>query len=96
MATTKYRPKPTSRFRKDVKALVRRGYNMELLEGVLDKLLTGQPLDEKYCDHPLKGKLLGCRGCHIAPDWVLVYKISNNNVFLYLMQTGSHADVYRM
>jgi mRNA interferase YafQ len=91
-----YEPKPTSQFRKDVKLLKKRGYDLRLLEEVVDKLSYGIPLEVKHCDHSLKGKLAGNRGCHIAPDWVLVYKISDNKLYLYLMTTGTHSDVYKM
>lgn len=92
----KYEPIPTAAFRKDLKSIKRRGWDIELLQTVIELLAQGVVLDEKYLDHPLKGKLKGSRGCHIAPDWVLVYKISNDKMFLYLTGTGSHADIYRM
>ena len=35
-----------------------------------------------------------CRELHIKPDWLLVYKYSNDNVILYLIRTGSHSDLF--
>ena len=52
---TKYKPQPTAKFKKDVKALKKRGYDISLLEEVVRKLANGETLPEKYHDHPLRG-----------------------------------------
>ena len=54
----KYVLKPTTRFKKDIKRCKKRGYDMNLLESVIDTLLNGDELDEKYHDHPLHDKEL--------------------------------------
>ena len=51
---------------------------MSLLDDVVHTLLKGEPLDPKYNDHALKGDYAGHRECHIMPDWLLIYTISNN------------------
>ena len=43
-------------------------------------------------DHPLKGKWTGYRDCHIEPDWVLIYKIDEE--LLFLTNTGTHSDLF--
>ena len=55
-------------------------------------------LDLKYNDHILNDTKYykQCRECHIEPDWLLVYKINNNTIILYLITTGSHADLFNM
>lgn len=35
----------------------------------------------------------GYRECHITPDWLLIYEIDEND--LYLERTGTHPDVFR-
>ena len=47
-------------------------------------------------DHALTGDWKGCRECHIEPDWLLVYRIEENDLILLLMRTGTHADVLGM
>jgi mRNA interferase YafQ len=89
-----YTVKPTGRFAKDLKRVERRGYKLDLLIAVIKKLAAGIPLDEKYQDHPLKGKFHGCRECHITPDWLLVYEIADNELILYLTRTGTHSDIF--
>ena len=81
-----------SRFKKDVKRLQKRGKDMEKLKSVIDKLLENQKLEPRYKDHALTGNWNGYRDCHIEPDWLLIYKISENH--LYLVRSGSHSDLF--
>lgn len=84
----------TSMFKKDLKSAKKRGYDLTLLNRVVDTLVMGQPLAEKYRDHNLTGNFKGCRECHITPDWLLIYEISNNELILYLTRTGTHGDLF--
>lgn len=86
----------SNRFKKDLKRLKKRQYNLTLLETAVDKLAAGEVLELKYHDHNLSGGLSGFRECHIAPDWLLVYRIEENNLILLLMRTRTHADVLGM
>ncbi len=81
-------------FKKDFKRIVKRGYNIKLLEEVIELLSNGEQLPEKYKDHSLIGDYVDCRECHITPDWLLIYKISNNELILYLTRTGTHSDLF--
>lgn len=89
-----YKIRPTSRFQKDLKRLRKRGYDMDLLTGVLKQLAAGQALAPSYRDHPLVGDYSGCRECHITPDWLLIYEIDGGELFLYLTRTGTHSDLF--
>jgi mRNA interferase YafQ len=89
-----YTIKPTTRFSKDLKRVERRGYKIDLLTAVIKKLASGEPLDERYQDHPLKGNYEGCRECHITPDWLLIYEVVGNELILYLTRTGTHSDLF--
>lgn len=84
----------TSMFKKDMKLAKRRGYDLSLLDSVVETLAMGQPLPEKYKDHILVGNYKGCRECHITPDWLLIYEISENELILYLTRTGTHSDLF--
>ena len=94
MMMTKYRIERSSRFKKDFKVAKKRGYDMKLLEDVVKILANGQQLLGQYLDHPLKGNYKGCRECHITPDWLLIYEISDDTLILYLTRTGTHADLF--
>ena len=89
-----YKIRPTSRFQKDLKRLRKRGYDMDLLTGVLKQLAAGQALAPSYRDHPLVGDYSGCRECNITPDWLLIYEIDGGELFLYLTRTGTHSDLF--
>lgn len=85
----------TSQFRKDYKLAKKRGYNLLLLEEVLDTLLNAEPLDAKYHDHALTGNYLGFRECHILPDWLLIYAVDNGTLILTASRTGTHSDLFK-
>ena len=85
----------TSQFRKDYKLAKKRGYNLLLLEEVLDTLLNDEPLDAKYHDHALTGNYLGFRECHILPDWLLIYAVDNGTLILTASRTGTHSDLFK-
>jgi len=90
----KYRIEMASRFKKDYKLIQKRGYDIKLLENIISILAKGDPLPEKYLDHPLKGNYRGCRECHITPGWLLIYEIVENTLVLYLTRTGTHSDLF--
>ena len=90
----KYGIVPTSIFKKDLKLAKRRGYDLSLLKDIVDTLAMGQPLAEKHKDHSLIGNYKGCRECHITPDWLLIYEISDDELILYLTRTGIHSDLF--
>lgn len=89
-----YSLRPTSRFRKDLKRVQKRGYEISLLTEVIKKLASGEQLPEKNKDHALSGYFAGCRECHILPDWLLIYEIAEDDLILYLTRTGTHSDLF--
>lgn len=84
----------SSRFKKDFKIIKKRGYDIALLEEVLEILREEQPLPQKYHDHALTGNFIGHRECHIMPDWLLIYKIEADELLLSLTRTGTHSDLF--
>lgn len=84
----------SNQFKKDLKLANKRGYDLNLLNEVVDKLANEEILDEKYKDHDLSGNYKGFRECHIQPDWLLVYRVNNNDLFLFLSRTGTHSDLF--
>ncbi len=84
----------TAQFRRDYKRIKKRGYNLKLLEGVIDALLAGEKLDPKHRDHALTGSMRDYRECHILPDWLLMYRIEGERLVLVANRTGTHADLF--
>lgn len=89
-----YRIRPSAKFQKDLKRIQKRGYDITLLKDVLNLLVNGEILPIKYKDHNLSGNFKGCRECHITPDWLLIYEISDDELILYLTRTGTHSDLF--
>ena len=83
----------TSRFNKDLKKILKRGYAMQELHNVINLLQAGINLPSKYRDHALVGNWTGHRECHVKPDWLLIYKVENEVLVLTLVRTGSHSDI---
>lgn len=84
----------SSQFKRDWKAIKKRGYNMDLIQDVILLLYNKEVLPEKYYDHELRGKYGGYRECHITPDWLLIYKYRENFLILALTATGTHSDLF--
>lgn len=82
----------SSAFRKDFKREHKTGKDMQKLLDVMRLLEDETPLDQKHHDHPLKGDWLGCRECHVSPDWLLIYKIEEDT--LTFVRTGSHSELF--
>lgn len=90
----KYTIKPTNQFKKDLKRMQKQHKPLDLLYDVLKLLAGGASLPEKHRDHMLAGNYRGCRECHIQPDWLLIYEIADDILFLYLTRTGSHSELF--
>jgi mRNA interferase YafQ len=81
-----------TQFRRDIKRLRRQGVEISKLEEVIVVLVNQDTLDEHYRDHALVGNWRGFRECHIQPDWLLIYRIEDDE--LQLARTGSHTELF--
>lgn len=82
-----------ARFKKDMKRIKKRGLPLSELQIVIDMLANDFPLPKRYRDHALTGNFIGLRECHIRPDWLLIYRVHEDQLILSLTRTGSHADL---
>jgi len=89
----KYFIKQTTRFKKSLKKMLKRGKEYAKLRAVVEMLARGETLPPQYKDHALVGDLIGLRDCHIENDWVLLYEIKDNVLILSLADTGTHSDL---
>jgi mRNA interferase YafQ len=90
----KYKILRTSQFKKDYKMLKKRDKDIDLLLKIIEMLANGKALPEKFKDHQLAGGYIGYRECHIQPDWLLIYKITESELVLSLTRTGTHSDLF--
>lgn len=90
----KYEIKYTTKFKKDVKLIAKRGKDLNKLGDIVEKLANKEVLEEKFRDHELAGLYKGFRECHIEPDWLLIYRYIEGVLVLSLSRTGSHSDLF--
>ena len=83
----------SGQFKKDYKRCQKRGWDVGLLKSVIVILAVPSVLPPQNRDHNLTGNYVGRRECHITPDWLLIYEIDGND--LYLERTGTHSDLFR-
>jgi mRNA interferase YafQ len=62
--------------------MAKRGKDIARLREVVTRLAEELPLDPRHRDHPLIGKLINCRDCHIEPDWILIYSMDQESLRL--------------
>ena len=84
----------TNKIQRNIKLMKKRGKDLDKLTVVLKLLQNGEELPSKYKDHALTGNYIGCRECHIEPDWLLVYEIINEELIILLLTTGSRSDLF--
>jgi len=83
----------TSRFKKDFKRMKDRGADVSLLKEVIVALRKGVELEAKFKNHRMEGRWKESYDCHIQPDWVLIYRITDGSVILQAM--GTHSDLFK-
>jgi len=84
--------RPTNQFKKDLKRLARRGLDLKVLYDFLKLLCDEKIIPPEYKALYLQGNMEGYWECHLKPDWLLIWKQDQKN--LYLVRTGSHSDLY--
>jgi mRNA interferase YafQ len=82
----------TNQFKKDIKRQQKRGKDLTKVKAVIDLLLAQKRLPPKNRDHQLAGNWAGHRDCHIEADWLLIYRILDDEV--RLERTGTHSDLF--
>jgi mRNA interferase YafQ len=82
----------TTRFKKDIKRLQKRGKDLRKLYDIIEKLRDNKALPVKNRAHRLTGDWKDFWECHIEPDWLLVYHY--DSATLYLTASGTHSDLF--
>ena len=86
----------TSKFKNQLKKVLKQGKDSKLLLEVVTKLANLEELDPKFKNHNLINDKTyrDCMECHLKPDWLLEYEKNNNILILTLTRTGSHSDLF--
>ncbi len=90
----KYRFDFTSSFKREYKKFIKI-HDASEVDSVIEKLLNGEILEAKYRDHALTGNYKGCRECHIRPDVLLIYRITEDILLLTALHLDSHSNLFR-
>jgi mRNA interferase YafQ len=77
----------TTAFEKDVRRVRKQGKNLDRLEAIVNLLQEQQSLPARCRAHPLRGDWAEHWDCHVEPDWLLLYRLTEKA--LVLVRTGS-------
>ena len=93
---TKYRIEYTSKFKKQLRKILKQKNDEQLLLEIITKLANLEELEPKYRNHHLINDKIykDCNECHLKPDWLLVYKYIDDKLVLLLFATGTHSDLF--
>jgi mRNA interferase YafQ len=83
----------TKQFEKDVARLKKQRKDIKQLGDIIDKLVNNDSLPAHNRNHKLKGNYVDRWECHIAPDWLLIYKKSKTEILLE--RTGTHSELFK-
>ena len=82
----------TTAFERDLRRVKKQGKDLDELEMIVNLLQAREPLPARCRPHPLRGDWVGHWDCHLEPDWLLLYKLTDR--LLILVRTGSHAELF--
>ena len=82
----------SSAFERDLRKLLKRGKELAKLYEIVEQLAKGELLAVRHKPHPLKGDWKPKWDCHIEPDWLLIYEVTDDEVLL--ARTGTHSDLF--
>lgn len=86
----------SSQYKKDLKLARKRNLPEDELNAVVFNLANDVPLEARFRDHELSSNFHGFRECHIRPDWLLIYRKTDEGELqiLELARTGTHSDLF--
>ena len=83
----------TSKFKKDLKKAEKNPRIDTLkLKVAIQLLAQNGELPPDYSSHPLSGNWKPFCDCHIQPDFLLIYEVTETE--LHLRRCGSHSDLF--
>ena len=86
---------PLKKYQKQLKKSLRSGHHdIKKLRNLTQMLREEIPLPEMCRDHKLLGKYIGQRECHVEPDWLLIYKVYEEEKIIELCEIGTHSEFF--
>lgn len=90
----RYKVATTNKFDKELARCRRRGYDIDLLQHVVELLAETGTLPKQFKPHKLHGRYANCWECHVKSDWLLIWEQNDDVLTLLLLNTGTHADLF--
>jgi len=84
----------TNRFKKDVKRLQKRGFDMKIIKQAIIDLEKAGQLPPDFQPHKLLGDYAGYWEGHLKNDWLIIWKIIGDEDEIWLTRTGTHSDLF--
>jgi mRNA interferase YafQ len=81
-----------NQFRKDLKLVEKRRYDIDEIFEVVTKIIWEEPLPERCRPHGLSGNLAGFMECHALNDLLLMYALDGEKVTFF--RAGTHSDLF--
>ena len=72
--------------------VIKQSRNLQKLQDILEQLSIPASLPPSSRDHKLKGGWQDFRECHIQPDWLLIYTITDFE--LRPARLGTHTELF--
>jgi mRNA interferase YafQ len=72
--------------------MIRRGKPVEKFKENASRLISQSFLEARFRNHKLSGNYKGRWECHLEPDWLLIYKLTGNEIIFE--RTGTHSDLF--
>lgn len=88
--------KYTNTFKRDYKRFSKKHYDMNKLDNAIIAISEKNRKELiRLRDHSLLGDWTGFREIHLSSNWLLIYRIESNNLYLVLTRLGSHEDLFK-
>ncbi|MBX2808602.1 MAG: type II toxin-antitoxin system YafQ family toxin [Cellvibrionaceae bacterium] len=84
----------SNQFKRDLKKSKHQRRRLQKLETIINRLTAGEPLPPNNRDHKLSGHYTHHRECHVEPDWLLIYRINDDEKLIELVRLGSHSALF--
>lgn len=87
---------PSTRFKKSLKKHLKNPSERKSIFETLEFLKSGgfDSIPQKMRPHKLIGNYKGCLECHIMPDLLLIWEQDDTEKDIYLLDIGSHSDLF--
>lgn len=90
----KYEVKVTGAFKRSFKKCIKRGLDENIFIKAVSILAETGSLPDNYKPHRLHGNYEGCWECHLQPDWLMIWRQNDRELFIMLVDTGTHSDLF--